>query len=86
MQLLIDGAFKTELHKLFSDAVQEVAETLQAKQLPPVMKLKDACTILNINEGTLKKWRRKGLPVVEIDGIKLIRREALMKFLLDHEY
>lgn len=86
LQIPVSGEFKDELKTLFMQALVELTKELRVQQLPALMKLKDINEHTGISTGTLNKWHsNKGLPIAKIDGMRLVRGEALLKFIMEHE-
>ena len=49
------------------------------------LKQKEACEWLNISYGTLQLWRSKGLKIAAVDGITLISKEEINRFLKENQ-
>lgn len=49
------------------------------------LKQKEACEWLNISYNTLQLWRTKGLKISTIEGITLISKKEINRFLEENE-
>lgn len=79
----LDNNTLLSLKKLFRDVVSDAMEDLELLQdnTKPVLNKKEACDYLNISFNSLKKLEQAGLPVVNVDGLQLIRKIDIDNFL-----
>jgi len=79
----LDNNTLLSLKKLFRDVVVDAMEDLELLQdnTKPVLNKKEACDYLNISFNSLKKLEQAGLPVVNVDGLQLIRKIDIDNFL-----
>lgn len=49
------------------------------------LKQKEACEWLNISYGTLQLWRSKGLKIATVEGITLISKTEINRFLKENQ-
>ena len=86
-QIVLDQAQKEELGKdiytTVTDAINKARK--EEQHTKPYLNKKEMCEWLGISYATLAKFIAHGLPVANIDGIKLIGKETAINFLKEHE-
>lgn len=86
-------SFMQEIKTYFENTIEEILEK-KIEQLSPKelkterewMKQKEVCEQLNISYNTLQKWIVLGLKISQVEGITLINREEINRFLRNHEF
>lgn len=64
-------------------AFQQYFERLATKEW---LSVKEACEYIGVSFNTFAKFREKGLPVCEIDGIKRVSKRSIDEFLKNNSY
>lgn len=83
-RIILDKTQKEELGKDIYTTVTD-AITKARKEEQPYLNKKEMCQWLGVSYATLAKFIAHGLPVANIDGMKLIGKETAIKFLKEHE-
>lgn len=86
-QIVLDQTQKEELGKDIYTTVTDAIEKARKEEqhAKPYLNKKEMCQWLGISYATLTKFIAYGLPVANIDGMKLIGKETAIKFLKEHE-
>ncbi|MFY0761025.1 hypothetical protein AB1K32_19585 [Metabacillus dongyingensis] len=78
--------FTEYYEKLFMSLAEETVEKVRRGYAQKqYMNKKEAAQYIGISFNTLQKLEKMGLPIIEIDGIKLVRREDIDCFLNSHK-
>jgi len=79
----LDNNTLLSLKKMFREVVMDAMEdfALLEDNTKPVLNKKEACDYLDISFNSLKKLEQAGLPVVNVDGLQLIRKIDIDNFL-----
>lgn len=84
LSIELPETFKDEFKTLLSIAAREAIATAKQKEVSygrEWLKQKEMCDYLNISYGTLQLWRSKGLRVATVEGITLISKKEINRFL-----
>lgn len=80
---ILQNSMKGEVKEMAREAVNEiVTDPLQRKDY---FNMKEACKYVGISFVTLQKMEVMGLPIIHIEGKKLIAKETLKTFLKNLE-
>lgn len=66
---------------LVEDIVLNRMETIENRKVKNYMNKKEASEYLGVSYQTLKKFIEKGLPIVEVSGVNMIRRVDIDEFM-----
>lgn len=79
----LDNNTLLTLKKLFRDVVMDAMEdfAIQEDNTKQVFNKKQASEYLDVSYNTLQKFIQSGLPVVNVDGVQLIRKVDIDSFL-----
>lgn len=76
--------FSEETEKVISEAVLKIIFQTQSNVAlngkKRFLKKKEFCKEVGISNNTLSVWIKKGLPVIQVEGISLIDMEDAIKF------
>lgn len=68
--------------KVFKELALKVVEDVESGyNIKPYMNKKEAAEYIGVSFNTLKKFEREGLPVIEVDGVMLIKKSDIDEFL-----
>lgn len=86
-QIVLDQTQKEELGKdIYTTVTDAITKARKEEQhAKPYLNKKEMCQWLGVSYATLTKFIAHGLPVANIDGMKLIGKETAIKFLKEHE-
>lgn len=86
-QIVLNQTQKEELGKdIYTTVTDAIEKARQEEQhTKPYLNKKEMCQWLGISYATLAKFIAHGLPVANIDGMKLIGKETAITFLKEHE-
>lgn len=80
----VDSKFINEYKLLLTDLVKEtIEEVRQGYSHKEYMNKKEASEYIGISFNTLKKFEKDGLPVINVSGLQMIRKNDIDKFLKD---
>ncbi|QIH74995.1 hypothetical protein GTN31_01370 [Macrococcoides canis] len=85
-QLYIPLKLEETSLKLLEDIFKSIAENIiqqieDEKNIQVYMNKKQAASYLGVSFNTLKKFIEEGLPVIDVSGIQMIRRQDIDNFL-----
>ncbi|MFC6293582.1 hypothetical protein BHU61_10635 [Macrococcus epidermidis] len=85
-QLYIPLKLEETSLKLLEDIFKSIAENIiqqieDEKNIQVYMNKKQASSYLGVSFNTLKKFIEEGLPVIDVSGIQMIRRQDIDNFL-----
>lgn len=84
----IPETFQQDFTKMLTIAAREAIATAKQQEASygkEWLKQKEACEWLNISYGTLQLWRSKGLQVATVEGITLISKTEINRFLKENQ-
>ncbi len=86
-QIVLNQTQKEELGKdIYTTVTDAIEKARQEEQhTKPYLNKKEMCQWLGVSYATLAKFIAHGLPVANIDGMKLIGKETAITFLKEHE-
>ena len=88
IQIPIPETIQTELEKMILDVAREAIATAKEQDSSygkEWLKQAEACKWLNISYVTLQSWRAKGLKIATIQGITLVSKKEINRFLSEHQ-
>lgn len=71
------------LQKAVSTSIQQAINNYQPKEW---LNLKEGASYAGVSYNTLLKYRKMGLEVAEIDGIKRVSKSTIDSFLRQHSF
>lgn len=84
----IEDSFQKDFTAMLAIAAREAIATAKQQEASygkEWLKQKEACEWLNISYGTLQLWRSKGLQVATVEGITLISKTEINRFLKENQ-
>ena len=84
----IPDTFQQDFTAMLTIAAREAIATAKQQEASygkEWLKQKEACEWLNISYGTLQLWRSKGLQVATVEGITLISKTEINRFLKENQ-
>lgn len=84
----IPDTFQQDFTDMLTIAAREAiaaAKQQEASYGKDWLKQKEACEWLNISYGTLQLWRSKGMKIATVEGITLISKEEINRFLKENQ-
>lgn len=83
MSVSINQDFTSGLEKVLEKFTRELIEDIKEKELNEDywMNLKEAAEWIGISYNTLNKWRIQGLKVSTLEGISLVSKKEINRFL-----
>lgn len=88
LQIPLPDTFQEDFKAMLTIAAREAIATAKQQEVSygkEWLKQKEACEWLNISYGTLQLWRSKGLQVATVEGITLISKEEINRFLKENQ-
>lgn len=88
IQIPIPETFQDDFKEMLNMAAREAIATAKQQEVSygkEWLKQKEACEWLNISYGTLQVWRSKGLKIASVEGITLISKKEINRFLSEHQ-
>lgn len=68
------------------EMTQKIIEKVQLdSDIKPYMNKKEAAQYIGVSFNTFQKLEKMGLPIIEIDGIRLVRKQDIDDFLEEHK-
>ncbi|MCM3382132.1 helix-turn-helix domain-containing protein [Shouchella rhizosphaerae] len=65
---------------------KKIVEKVQLdSEVKPYMNKKEAAQSIGVSFNTFQKLKKMGLPIIEIDGIRLVRKQDIDNFLEKHK-
>lgn len=59
------------------------ANVIKGLTVEPLMMVKDLCTYFRVTRGTVSKWRKAGIPEIDIAGNPRFKRTEVQEWLQD---
>lgn len=82
----VSKEFTDYYENLFMNLANETVEKIKNGTFQKqYMNKKEAAQYIGVSFNTLQKLERRGLPIIEIEGIKLVKREDIDSFLNNHK-
>ncbi|MBT2731660.1 helix-turn-helix domain-containing protein [Carnobacterium sp. ISL-102] len=84
----IEDSFQKDFTAMLTIAARDAiatAKKLEDSHGKEWLKQKEACEWLNISYGTLQLWRSKGLKIATVEGITLISKTEINRFLKENQ-
>lgn len=88
LNIPIPDTFQQDFTAMLTIAAKEAIATAKQQEASygkEWLKQKEACEWLNISYGTLQLWRSKGLQVATVEGITLISKTEINRFLKENQ-
>lgn len=88
IQIPLPESFQNDFKDMLTLAAREAIATAKSQEASygkEWLKQKEACSWLNISYGTLQLWRSKGLKCSVIEGITLISKSEINRFLKENQ-
>lgn len=88
IQIPLPETFQDEFKAMLTVATREAIAVAKEQDITygkDWLKQKEACEWLNISYGTLQLWRSKGLKIATVEGITLISKKEINRFLSEHQ-
>ncbi|MCM3741011.1 helix-turn-helix domain-containing protein [Oceanobacillus luteolus] len=82
----LSNDFIASYEKALLEMTQQVVEKVQLdSDYKPYMNKKEAAQYIGVSFNTFQKLEKMGLPIIEIDGIRLVRKQDIDDFLDEHK-
>lgn len=75
-------SYQSVFYNLAKESIEKAQEGFSQKQF---MNKKEAAAYLGVSFNTFQKIEKMGLPIIEIDGVTLIKKQDIDEFLNDHK-
>ncbi|WP_035053446.1 helix-turn-helix domain-containing protein [Carnobacterium pleistocenium] len=88
LQIPVPDTFQDEFKAMLTIAAREAiaaAKQQEACYGKEWLKQKEACEWLNISYGTIQLWKSKGLKIATVEGITLISKTEINRFLKENQ-
>lgn len=77
----VSSEFFQSYEKLFENLAREAIEKVQNGSYRPYMNKKEAAQYIGISINTFQKLVKMGLPIIEVDGTKIVSKKDIDDFL-----